>query len=78
MPMRPLQPGEDPRKKIRRHRERGMKRWSFTYADIAKVCGISVGAVRKAASWRGKRPPRLDMTDIVSFASFLQDHGVPK
>lgn len=55
-----------------------MKRWSFTYADIAKACGISVGAVRKAASWRGKRPPRLDMTDIVSFASFLQDHGVPK
>ncbi len=44
--------------------------WTFGYADIAKLCGISSNAVSKAVS-RGNLVP----DDLLSVATFLAAHG---
>jgi hypothetical protein len=48
--------GANPRTFLRRHRERGPKRFVFTYADLADLFGMTEGAVRQAVS-RGKFDP---------------------
>lgn len=45
-----LSPGDDPRKTLRNHRERGPKAFQFCYRDYAELFDMSEGAVRKAAS----------------------------
>lgn len=69
--MKPFKPGENPRVVLKNHRERGPKKWSFTYADIAKACGITAKTVRNAAAGKS---PELDMTDLKSLVRFVAKH----
>lgn len=55
--MKQIPPGVDPRKFLSHHRERGPKRFAYTYADLAVLFGMTEGAVRQAVS-RGKFDPR--------------------
>lgn len=66
--MKPFKPGDNPRLVLKNHRERGPKKWSFTYADIAKACGITEKTVRNAAAGKS---PKIDMTDLVSVYRFI-------
>ncbi len=61
-----LFPGQNPRRALPKHRERGPKRWSYTYADIAKAAGLSVGTVKNY-----KKLGRLDPSDLASVAHLI-------
>lgn len=54
-------PREDPR-----HRERGPKKFHFTYEDIGRAAGVSLGTARTYAS-TGRYDPR----DLRSVAEFV-------
>ena len=69
-----LRPGIDPRKVLSHHRERGPKRFQFTYADIAEALEMTEAAVRKAAS-RG----RFDPGNLESLLEFcIEKYSKPK
>ena len=53
-----------------KHRERGPKRFIFTYADFASFFGMTEGAVSKAVS-RGD----FDPSDLGSIVDFYQRRG---
>ncbi len=54
----------------------------FTYEDIARIKGVTVGTVRKAASYivvKGKRrAPILDISDLESICRYLKTKRGPK
>jgi hypothetical protein len=50
------------------HRERGPKRFSFTYEDIAQAAGIAVGSVKNAAAGRHAT---LDPNRLESVVEFI-------
>lgn len=43
-----LRPGQDPRKQLVQHRERGVAAYRFTQADVAEAAGAPISAVRRA------------------------------
>lgn len=43
-----LRPGQDPRKQLAQHRERGQATYRFTQAEVAEVAGAPISAVRRA------------------------------
>lgn len=49
--MNELTKGQNPRKALRRHKERGQIRW-FTYDNIAQAMGLGLGTVRGTADIR--------------------------
>jgi hypothetical protein len=55
----------DPRVRLSRHRERGPKKFFYTYADIARICGLSVASVQTYAS-RGDFEPG-DLESVIAF-----------
>ena len=61
-----LLPGQNPRRILPKHRERGPKRWTYTYADIAKASGLSLGTVKNY-----KKLGRLDPADLGSVARLI-------
>lgn len=60
--MHPLNPRHHPN-----HRERGLKRWHYTYGDIARVTGLSLVTVRNY-SRRGKYDPG-DLANLIRWAA---------
>lgn len=54
--MGPIPPKVNPRKFLSHHRERGPKRFEYTYADLAELFGMTEVGVRKAVS-RGQFDP---------------------
>lgn len=66
MIIQPLHPGQNPRTTLRHHRERGPKRWEYTYADIAKAAGLSVGTLKNY-----KKLGRFDPADLESVARLI-------
>jgi hypothetical protein len=63
MPLIP--PQTDPRKFFRRHRERGPKRWTYTYKDIADLAHITEDSVSQAVT-RGHLDPK-SLRSVVRF-----------
>ncbi len=63
-----LKRGQDPRKFLENHRERGAKQFTHSYEDIAEAAGVGQGAVRMAVS-RGQ----LDPESISSIVEFVLD-----
>lgn len=61
----PLKAGQNPRAVLSDHSERGPRRFSYTYEDIADFLSMSPGAVRVAVS-RG----HFDPTSIQSIFEF--------
>lgn len=61
-----LRPGQDPRDAFPNHHERGPKRWMYTYADIARAAGLSVGTVKNY-----KKLGRFDPADLASVARLI-------
>lgn len=59
----------DPRAVFPGHHERGPRRGSFTYEDVARVTGLTKGTVI-AYAHRGK----LSLDDFDSVAAFLRSH----
>ena len=53
----PFVPGVDPRKGLKRHRERGPKRFTYTYDDLARLLWMKPATLR-AWVWGGKLDPR--------------------
>ena len=41
-----LEPGDNPREALGNHKERGPKRFYYTYEDIARICGLASSTVR--------------------------------
>lgn len=65
----PIKPGENPRHVLRHHRERGVKRFSYTYRDLADLFGVSVWAVK---AWAGARHAPEDRLDPASLKSVCE------
>lgn len=57
--------GQNPRAILERHRERGPKRFEYTYEDLADLFGMSRGALRVAVSRKQVDPE--SMNSIVEF-----------
>jgi hypothetical protein len=53
------------------HRERGPARFTFTYQDIADLTGMTVAAVRNAASATKRVPAELNPRDLASVVRFI-------
>lgn len=62
---------KDPRVAFPGHRERGPRRGTFTYEDIARATGLSVGTVIAYAAGRRRK---FSMDDFASVAAFLREH----
>jgi len=56
-----LEPGQNPREHLSRHRERGSRRMYYTTADLARLYGVSVAMI-----YRLTRGGHLDPTDLES------------
>lgn len=56
--------GSNPREVFRKHKERGPKRFTYTYEDLARLSGVTIDALRKRIS-RGAFDPN-------SFESVIQ------
>lgn len=54
-----------------RHRERGPARFTFTYQDIADLTGMTVAAVRNAASATKRGAAELNPRDLASVVRFV-------
>lgn len=66
-----FKPGVNPREQHKgKHRERGPKKFTFTYADIAKACGLKVNTVREYAQ---RKDGPIDMTEFESVIRFCAD-----
>lgn len=52
----PLKPGANPREALENHRERGPKRFNYTWSDLADVTGLAVRTLQQYAS-QGKFDP---------------------
>lgn len=63
-----LEKGQNPRKVLRRHRERGLKRYEYTYRGVADLAGLTLGSARAAED--------LDMGSLASVAVFLMKRWV--
>ena len=62
----PLEPGMDPRKHLRRHKERGPVRYTYTVHDVAQAFGVHVDTLLR---WRKKNLIKVnDIKSIVRFA----------
>lgn len=61
--MPPFEPGTDPRRSLRRHRERGPARYHYTVKTIAEAAGVSVPTVRRALAGR--------YDDLAAVAAFI-------
>jgi hypothetical protein len=64
--MRPLEPGQDPRLVVPHHRERGLKRFGFTYADLARATGLALSTVR---TWAHAFDSLEDLVEVVHQAT---------
>ncbi len=62
---------DDPRVRFPGHRERGPRRGTFTYEDLARATGLTVGTVVAYAA--GKRR-RFSLDDFASVAVFIREH----
>jgi hypothetical protein len=51
--MRSLKGGEDPPKVLPHHRERGPKRWSYSFKDIAEATGYTINTTRTYLAAKG-------------------------
>jgi len=58
--MKQLQPGVDPRTKLKAHKERGPKKHFYTYEDLSVLFKMSVVSVRKAVSRKRFDPNNLE------------------
>lgn len=56
----PLQKGEDPRRVLPNHRERGSAAYRYTQEDVARAAGAPLSAVRRARSRGELRFDRLE------------------
>jgi hypothetical protein len=61
-----LGPGENPRKTLRKHRERGPKRFEYTYEKLANLRGIKEQSLRLHVT-KGE----LDPSDLLSVSCYL-------
>lgn len=52
----PVPPGTNPRHFLSRHKERGPKKWIYSYKSLAKQLGMTVAALQQAVH-RGKVDP---------------------
>ncbi len=69
---KPLQPGDDPRKALPKHNERGKKRFFYTYTDIAALTNQPENTVRVAAHRKV-----FDPTDLRSVIHYVVSRGRP-
>lgn len=63
-----------------RRKKRGPKRFSFTYADIAQVTGLSERTVRadaheRTVKGRKPRPAKFDPADLRSIVRYVMRRG---
>lgn len=68
----PIQPGQNPRDVFRRHRERGHKKFEYTYETLANLKGIKEQSVRVAV-----HDGRLDPENLLSVSRYLLKTAVP-
>jgi len=57
----PFKEGVDPRTYLRAHRERGRKKFTYTYDDLAELFGVSV---RTLHNWTSAGFDPSDLEDI--------------
>jgi hypothetical protein len=62
-----LQPGQDPRLFLRRHKERGPKKYIYTIQAVAKVFGVTVRSIQL---WQ--KAGKLDVSNLQSLFEFWQ------
>lgn len=61
-----LQPGDNPRKKLRQHRERGHSKFTYTIRTVAKLVELSVSAVRTHI-----KGGKFDLKDLGSVVEYV-------
>lgn len=60
---------KDPRVVFPGHRERGPRRFCFTYQDLADAAGVGKATVIAYVCRK-----KLDMSDLAAIASFITEH----
>lgn len=65
---RVMGPGENPREVLENHRERGPKRFEYTWTDLGELTGLAPRTVQQYAS-KG----RFDVTDLKSIFRFVRE-----
>lgn len=68
-------PGEDPRSYVPHHRERGRKRFTYTYDDLARLYDVSVRTVYNWGVDAGRPFDPSDLEDICRRWSERASHG---
>ena len=63
----PFEPGCDPRRYLRAHRERGAVRYAFSMSDIAAAAGVSVHTARQSKALRNA----LASNDLLAMALWI-------
>lgn len=59
----------NPRTSLRNHRERGKKKFSYTYKDLAELYGVSIARVKQLASTNKEKVAVLNPRSLLSIVS---------